>query len=275
MKPIFKILWIEDTPSIIRVQKDSIVKYLDDLDYELKLSTAIDRETFQKEFNSEQDIDIIVTDYNIEDNFNGMDVIKQIREKNKLTDILFYSAIEDTFKDMDIYSKIGHYGLVRICESKEIEEPLKELIMKNLQRFEDLIYLRGFVISRSIDLEIRLNDVISCYFQIRPDTIDEFHNFLLDGGAISLGSKKFLIQKILKTNGWIKDPDLQDLIELIKSISKERNLVAHCRRDPGNPKILVSSGKEREFSRESIHVLLNKIYLCEGKIEKLLEKCQN
>jgi len=208
MMPNFTVLWVEDTESIVRVQRDMIFRFLSGLGYNLNLINAVDEEAFISSYSSVPNIDIILTDQGISEGFTGLDVIKRVRQDNRLTDILFYSAKEDTFKDKTIYSNLGQYGLIRIVEGKDIEEPVKELITINLQRYKDIIYLRGFVISRCVDLEIRLNEVIACYFKISPNLIDEFQNSMLEGGAMSMSGKKFLLDKIIRTNGWAEDEEL-------------------------------------------------------------------
>jgi hypothetical protein len=273
MKQIFTILWVEDNPSIVRVQKPAILRFLDGLGYDLHLLHAVDKETFESSYTSEPLIDIIVTDQGISEKLTGLDVIQRVRQENKLTDILFYSAKPDTFEDKGIYSVLGHYGLIRIVEGKDVEDPLKELIAMNLQRYKDIIYLRGFVISRCVDLEVRLNEVIACYFKITPDLVDEFHNSMLEGGGISMNSKKFLLSKIIRVNGWSEEPEFRDIIELIRYISKQRNLLAHSKRDSTNPSILISSGRTLRFDRDRIIDLLMKIYQCEKSLEKLMTRC--
>jgi hypothetical protein len=275
MKPIFTILWIEDKDFVITSQIPTIQKFLDESGYELKLMKDNEGDKYKGILENEPIIDVIVTDYNISEDVKGIDVVKFVREKKKLTDILFYSVVDDIFKKGKIFSDMGHFGLVQICQGKDVEKPLKELIQKNLQRLEDIVFLRGFVISRSVDLEIKMNDVFSCYFKINPDLKEDFHNFILESSYVPFFGKSKWLSQILKKKGFTNDPELIGLLTQVQWIAEQRNLLAHCKRDTKIPNILVSSGKTEVFDKNRVNEILIKIAACESKIEKLIAKCNN
>jgi len=62
------------------------------------------------------------------------------------------------------------------------------------------------------------------------------------------------------------------LITKISHIEEQRNLLAHCKTDPGNKNILISMGEEETFDREKINSILKKINVVSGQLDDLIEK---
>jgi len=273
MNPKFSILWIEDNERVILKPLPAIEKFLSEKGYELNLLKDPDGEKFVDYINKEPVIDIVVTDYNISEEIKGTQVIEKIREKKKVIDILFYSVHEEIFQD-NLYKQMGHYGMVKIWEGKDVEEPLIELIKKNLEKFEDIIFLRGFIISKSVDLEIRLNGLFSCYFKIQPDLIEDFHNFILESSNVPMFGKQKWLSKLLKKKGLDNDHEFVGLIAKFSKIAEDRNLLAHCKRDENDPKILYAEGRTEVFDRNRVNGILTKIHECESQIDKLITKCK-
>lgn len=272
MNQKFCILWIEDNDRVISKPIPAIEKLLAEKGIELKLLKDPDGEKFPGYIDNEPIIDIIVTDYNITDEVKGTDVIEKIREKKRVTDILFYSVHEEIFNDK-LFKQMGRCGMIRVWEGKNVEEPLLELIKKNLEKFDDIVFLRGFIISKSVDLEIKLNGLFTCYFKIKPELIEDFHNFILESSNVPMFGKQKWISKLLKKMGLENDEEFKGLITKFSKIAEDRNLLAHCREDVENPKILYSSGKEEKFDRNRINGILTNIHECESRIEKLRAKC--
>ena len=153
MRPTFTIVWIEDKESVIESQEEKIQAFLDKQGFEMKLLTDNLGNRFE-EFLEKEPVDIIITDYNISEDINGLKIVEIIRGKGIIIDILFYS-VHDVLDGM--YEKLGSYGLIVTWDDKDIIEPLKRLILKNIKRYQDMFFLRGFVISKCIDLELHIN----------------------------------------------------------------------------------------------------------------------
>lgn len=270
MKQNFTILWIEDKESVIDSQISEIKEFLDGQGYELNLLKDITGKKFEEHL-EKQPIDIIVTDYNISEKIKGNDIIKNIRKKNLLTDILFYSVIDKIFKGDKIYSELGYYGLVDICKGKDVIKPLKKLIVKNIKRCEDIVFLRGAVISRSIELELKINESFAKYFKIPSELEEDFHSLLLENKFIPMAGKKYSMGKILSKTGLKENPDFSGLLTKLDDIIKERNLLAHCKKDKKNPNVLVSSGESEIFDKKRLNGILDKIKKASQQLDKLIE----
>jgi hypothetical protein len=271
MSSVFTILWVEDKEGIIRHQTEPIKKHLAGLGYELILLPAKDKEEFEKYIDSESNIDVVVTDFAISDGFNGLQVVQKIRSLRRTIDVLFYSAQEDTFKDEKIFTEIGRYGLVITWDSKDVEEPLKELIDKNLRKYQNIVFLRGFFISEVIDLELKLNEFFANYFQIHSDLREEFHDYVLEGSYIPLEGKKKVLSKILDKYKIKDDTRFQGMVTKISNIADCRNKLAHCKVDPGDPTTLISAGEPCRLKREDLKKLLLKINTVSSQIDRLTQ----
>jgi hypothetical protein len=274
MKPTFTILWIEDNEKVITSQEPAIKKYLDFEGFDLRLFKDTDGETYESYLDTES-IDIIVTDYNISEEVKGTDVIKNVRKKKLLTDILFYSVIDQIFKKEELYSQLGHYGLIDICVGKEIKDPLIELIKKNLLRCQDIVFLRGFVISRSVELELKINFFLSNYFKIDPAQKKEFNDFILESSYVPFAGKKKWMSLILEKNNLKADEDFKGLLSQLDKIVDYRNLLAHCKKSEEDCTILYTSGRETKFDKEMLKDLISKINIVEKQLEKLTAKFPN
>lgn len=270
MKQNFTILWIEDKERVIDSQIPEIKSFLDNEGFELNLLKDTVGDKFRTLLKNDQLIDIIITDYNISEETKGTDVIKYVRNNGFLTDILFYSVHDYLFEDEAIYSELGHYGLIEICEDKEVTEPLKQLIKKNLMRCKDIVFLRGFIISQSIELELKLNDFFSTYFEVPKKQLTNFHNIILESRYIPMAGKKKWLSQILKKTDLLDE--FKGLLTNLDDISEKRNLLAHCKKDSNNPNILVSSGKDEKIDRDELNRVIKKIDLVSGHIDRLIEK---
>ena len=270
MKQNFTILWIEDKERVINSQIPQIKSFLDDEGFELNLLKDTVGDKFKTLLENNKLIDIIVTDYNISEETKGTDVIKHVRDNGFLTDILFYSVHDDLFEDEDIYSKLGHYGLIEIYKDKEVTDPLKELIKKNLKRCKDIVFLRGFVISQSIELELKLNKFFSKYFEIPEKQLKEFHDTILESRHVPMAGKKKWLSQILDKND-LKG-EFKGLSTKLNDIADKRNLLAHCKKNSNNPNILISSGENERIDRDELNSIIKKIDVISGQIDDLIEK---
>jgi len=270
----FSLLWVEDNDRVVDSQIGDIERFLETKGFQLNLLRDDDGKKYQH-FIGEEYIDIILTDYHISEDIKGTDIIKYVRDKRILTDILFYSVDESVFDDEETYAKLGKYGLIEVWEDKDIIEPLKDLIEKNIRRCEDIIFLRGVVISESVELELKINSFVAGYFKIQEELADDFHNFVLESGYVPMAGKKKWMSLILEKNNLRNDSELRGLLTKLDYVVKIRNLLAHCKTDPHDPQIMCSSGREEKFNRDDLKKMLCKIEIVSRMIDILTEKLDN
>lgn len=262
MRQTFTILLVEDRPEAMKSQIEEIEKYLQEKEFEPKIIMNKTGENIDKIL-KDNDVDIIVTDENLTEKTSGTDVVNLIKSKNPVIDVLFYSA--KGINPEDIREHTGHYSFIEIIEGKEILESLKKLIDKNVKRCNDIVFLRGMVISESIDMELEINDFFATYFIKTPKyKRDIFNDFILENRNTTMFGKIASLSKLLDKHNLRES---YPIITKLNDISNERNLLAHSKKVKGN--ILVSMGKEEKFDRERIRKILAKIKTVSDYLEKL------
>jgi len=266
MNPTFTIIWIEDKPRTVGSQVDAIEKYLKSRNFEPNIIRDEDGQQFQNAIKNKIPIDIVVTDKNLTESMDGIDIIKILKQKKRLTDVLFYSA--KGFDPEDVRKE--HYGFVEIVEGKEVLEPLKLLVDKNLKRCEDIIFLRGMVISMIIDLELEVNEIFVKYFKIPKVVQEHFHNFILENQYISLGGKVVTLENIIKKRGLAKD--FKEMLQGIRELANNRNLLAHCKKDPKDKNVLICMGEKKSFDKNKINMILDKTNEVSVSLNNLISK---
>lgn len=154
----FKILWFEDNQHWFKIQSKKVEKFLE--------THCLSADIINKNGSQEEEIDysgncydLIIMDYGLSDSKTGSEIIKEIRDNNILTDVLFYSsqidvAIESLARRLD-----GIYYSER--KDEEFTPKLEAVIKKIIKRSEDLIHLRGFVLDYSSDFEIRIRVLLN------------------------------------------------------------------------------------------------------------------
>jgi len=272
-KQLFTIYWIENNFDVIEMNERQLKRYFSDnlKDFELNIIRIKPEDDIDKYLSNSKHVDIIVTDFKLTKKINGLDIIKRIKRKKLLTDVLFYTAGKFKLKTDEIHKKTGYYGFLIISEgTKDVYGDVIKLIGKNLRRCNDIIFLRGLVISRIIDIEIKMNGCFETHFKIPKNRLSEFRNFMLENRFNPFSGKLKTISKILKKHKL--ESDFKGLKTKIEDLEKERNLIAHCKVDYKDNNVLISMGDEERFDRKRILKILNKAYEVDEQIDKLTDK---
>ena len=170
MNYIFNVLWFEDNAGWYRLQKPTLESTVSEhclrCNITPKRSSAFDIEELKA-----TNYDLILMDYDLASKITGAHVISAIRDANILTDILFYSSQYDAM--ISAVASIsppldGIYYSSRKIE--EFHQKLSRVISKIVQRSEDLINLRGFVLDNTCDFELRIREVLTiCWSKFTPE----------------------------------------------------------------------------------------------------------
>ncbi len=241
-------LLIDDEPASVKSSIDEVLENLDEKGYKsnlIKLETTDDITSIIKN----KKIDIVLTDKNIENPGDGLDVVRKIRSEFQHLDVLFYSADKYDRKELDV---ICQYGSVEIVEGREIQDRFQTLVEKNISQWENMNYLRGIVISRIIEIELEINNFIEKYFSQTKN--HRFRDFVLENKHISLEAKKTILSKIKESEN-VEFSGLGNLGDL----QQKRNLLAHCKVKDGENNKLIHMGNDEEFTRDDIHKIFGKI----------------
>lgn len=161
MNYIFNVLWFEDNAGWYRLQRPK----LDAIVAEHCLQCCVTSKkssSFDVDELNTVNYDLILMDYDLASKITGANLISTIRDANILTDILFYSSQYDAM--ISAVASIsppldGIYYSSRKIE--EFHQKLTRVISKIVQRSEDLINLRGFVLDNTCDFELRIRELLT------------------------------------------------------------------------------------------------------------------
>lgn len=196
MNYIFNVLWFEDNAGWYRLQKPKLEAIV--AEHCLQCNTTQKRSpSFGVEELEATNYDLILMDYDLASKINGAHVIGAIRDANVLTDILFYSsqyeamisAVASISPPLD-----GIYYSSRKIE--EFHQKLSRVISKIVQRSEDLINLRGFVLDNTCDFELRIREVLTiCWNKFLPEQKDQLSKKIMEQLDGKCGRMKAQVEK--------------------------------------------------------------------------------
>ena len=249
----YKILWVDDSPDWVRPVKDNITSHLARKGYEPKIE--LEESGDRVDTSKLTDIDLIIIDYQLPGD-NGDKLIKQVRDKECLTQIVFYSQgpIE---RDDRLYGV--HYST-----REDVEECIKKLVDETIERARDITLVRGFIIAEAIDVE---NILEECMVKVFEDKGELFSEKVIGAkpSVYDAYNKFRFVKRIIKdriddaredTNRYEQLKDIDKIMnDLDKEVFDQRNILAHSKitiNDGGSITLegINKQTKEINFSQE-------------------------
>lgn len=265
MNTDFNILWFEDKEEWFKSIRGEIEEYLEELCFKPRivyyksvfdptLEATIERTSF----------DLIFADLNLnqddKENDKGSEAITILRNKNILADVLFYST--DGIDKIRSVMKAEVFEGVYSCVRDDILFPdkAKQLIDKIVKRSEDFLNIRGMVMDNVSEFDEKLKDIIKKYLALSDESTrnslntyayekvckqisentrqtedckDNFiikaldNSFLIDSYKLSMIVNKIFKEKYSEYMPMHKFHENYD-----KTILKERNMLAHAKKEP-------------------------------------------
>ena len=163
MKLKYKILWIEDEKSSIKIKARNIRRYLENdygfeckeedlivLDYEEFLEIYVVDNKIKEDSGIEQ-FDLLLVDFNLgEEEHTGDKLIQIIRDDSIYSEILFYSSdLNSLIKKLNNHFIDGVFTSVR----DELENKVKKLIKVTIKKVQDVNNLRGLIMAEVAELD--------------------------------------------------------------------------------------------------------------------------
>lgn len=259
----FIVIVVDDHYENMEKDLDEIDEYLEKKGFTLQILTSKKGEKVD-EYLNKYDVDIILADKNLGKGKTGEEVVKQVRKKNFLTDILYYSGV--SIDDDDII-KLGKYLSVEVIKDRKFVSTLKKMINKNLLKWTDVVFLRGIIISKTIELETKVNEFFTKYFKVSRTKLEHF-DLILEGTVISLQGKKLALTKIAKKE---KLSELSTINADIGYAQEERNILAHSRHDPSS-KSFISRGDEHHYDKTKMIKILTRIENASQNLDDAIQK---
>ena len=131
---------------------------------------------------------------------------------------------------------------------------LKKMINKNLLKWQDVVFLRGMIISKTVELEMRVNEFFATYFEV-PQTKRGHFELMLEGTTMSLNGKKITLKEITK-EGEFKE--LRRIHKDVQYVQEERNILAHSTYDSVS-KSFTSRAMTHDYDKDRMMKILNTI----------------
>lgn len=271
----YKILWFEDSESVIENLKPLIEDMLDDLGF--KLSVTVKKgitEDFLKTLD-QKDWDLILMDFMLKENSpTGDQLISKIRSNQLITEIIFYSEKKEEF--IAALREISQENVflegVYYADNREaLPAKLKSIIDLTLKKQQDINNIRGLVIAETIFLENKVENSLIKFFG--TDEKGMVFQKILDPqfGIIDTKKKCDLLNRICKVKKQTYSQQhqnvpaekleekkiLQDNIDRFQYIYNEivklndevvniRNILAHTNPSPEKKNELISTLKKNE-----------------------------
>ena len=300
MRINYNILWFENEQTAYETKRDFVKDILEDFYFNFpEPRHEIDGSNIESIDYSKYDL--IIADMNLVGNEKSMVLIDRIRNKQILTEVLFYSSAgEDALREeLAKYRIDGAYCSGR--EDYEFEEKVRSVIETLIKKTQDLTNLRGLVMSEVSDLDVMMKQIVSnCCAEINVER--ELRSYIV--GTIEERNKKALDSKDCKklcTHIW-RNKEIKDVVfeqnfdsyttaramhhliekkviladfnlETYRSeIIENRNFLAHCRADlnADGQEILITSKGEKVYDSEKINDIRKNIIKYHDMFARLL-----
>lgn len=161
MRLKYKILWVEndsDWAESIEEEIKDLVEQQYGFDYD---KTFASKQNDAIMFN---DYDLILMDLNLESEPTGDVLIKNIRDREIYTDVIFYSADGLT----KIKQKAHHLDLEGVYFASRDKDlfinKVNSVIKATIHKVQDLNNLRGLVMAEVSELDVLMSDIINKYY---------------------------------------------------------------------------------------------------------------
>jgi len=273
----YKILWFEDTDSVIENLQPLIEDYLENLYFKLfiKVEKGITKDLFQTL--EMQNWDLILMDFMLkEDSPTGDELISRIRKNQLYTEIIFYSEKKDEFIAAlkEISSENVFLEGVFYADNREaLPAKINSIIDLTLKKQQDINNIRGLVIAETIFLENKVENSLIKFFGVDDEKGMVFQKILDPHfGALDTKKKCDLLNKVCKIKKQTCDKQHQEipkdnlearkenqesiarlnliheeLVKLNEEVIKIRNILAHTIESPDKKNELISTlGKTEE-----------------------------
>ena len=205
---------------------------------------------------------------------NGVYAVKRIQDIRYPTEVIVYGVQEQ--ETNEVKDEIpGWYGSVAVCnDSRKVENSIISAARKALVKWVDKEYLRGLIISRTTDVEDKLDDLLIAFYQINEQMKANFGTNVLQADLLGFGRKIAIVQNIVKsipnTDKNFSKKWKSELNSDLTDLSRLRNEAAHGLSSFEKGKLrLINRGRILELGRSAVAEHFYKAYDAQMKLEKL------
>jgi len=158
MKLSYNILWIDNDLEeyIERGETERLNEFLYELGFEPNIIAVFDDNEVDGHLDTK--FDLIISDYNL-DSTTGDKIVANIRKRNILTEILFYSARTNFKDDPEVADRLRFIDRITFVYGRDNLMPrIEGLIQLTLDKLLDLNATRGLITSATSDLDVIIEE---------------------------------------------------------------------------------------------------------------------
>lgn len=247
MKIEYNILWLDDAKQEIEEGEYhlELLDFVKSLNFLPNIALVRTEKEFFEILNQKQ-WDLIMTDYNLdeisENPEKGDEVIEKVREKDVLTEILFYTKKDDENR------KVGFNRITFIDTSKmsgtihneKVVSKAKELIDLTVRKFQNIVAMRGMIMHETSSLDVEFTEILEKFITGNEDAINKIKERFKKFNSDNIGETdklplNDLLNKIGASHRWKglkenieKDNLYNTLLDYENDIITIRNKFAHA-----------------------------------------------
>lgn len=169
MRYDLKLLWVDDYDTYYKANKDIIEMYVEDLGLTIQITYIQNAKDLMDKIQREQigfkTFDMFFIDYSLSLGILGSNVIKQLRDSNVDSDILFYSSEHEADIRETVTKDLGSFEGVYIANRNNFVERANYLITKNSKRLSSLSNIRGLLTDQTSQNDFIVNSYVSLKYQ--------------------------------------------------------------------------------------------------------------
>jgi len=235
-------VWVDDTPDWVDSVIEEIKEHIEDIGFTPNINRLVSGEGFPESCSS-VDLDLIIVDYNLPDGKNGDLLISELRANGVFKEIVFYSQQQPPKELIGVTDGVFH------SSRENAVDTIKKVIDLTVHKFRDLEIVRGLVIASTIDLEVKLEELMIVVF---GDCGKLFQEKVLEKPVYDFAKKLRFIQSYFKDIiEQVKDEkektklnvNYDKLQKFLPEVIAQRNILAHARKTTVDGKITLKSNE--------------------------------
>lgn len=185
MRYDIRLMWVEDAPKWYKEAKEIIEMDIEDECLTADIKYVNGGQALLDKLKLEQEgfklYDIFFIDYSLSDGVVGSNIIKELRQINIDSDILFYSSDKEEDIRKEIIDDLGSFEGVYIANRNSFREKSLFLIRKNARRLLSLSNIRGLLTDQTSENDYIIISYLYKYYDgLSMQQKDEIKKMVLD-----------------------------------------------------------------------------------------------
>lgn len=169
-----RVLWVDDTRTFYEESMEVVNTYAEDKGITIDFEYLDDPQKFIEIIESNCDgfkvFDMFFIDYALSSTLLGSKLILELKRRDFVTDILFYSSQNEKEIREIISNDVGSYEGVYIARKSNFEEKAKQLVLKNAKSLTSLYNIRGFLMDQTSENDFTIISYVEeNYEKLNPD----------------------------------------------------------------------------------------------------------